>query len=45
MEGLTAKVWRTYNASTLFQKEIDKIKISEIDSTESENKDESNENS
>lgn len=26
MEGLTAKVWRTYNASLLFQKEIDKIK-------------------
>ena len=26
MEGLTAKVWRTYNASTLFQKEIDKVK-------------------
>ena len=25
MSGLTAKVWRTYNASTLFQKEIDKI--------------------
>jgi DNA topoisomerase-1 len=24
--GLTAKVWRTYNASYLFQKEIDKIK-------------------
>jgi len=24
--GLTAKVWRTYNASLLFQKEIDKIK-------------------
>ena len=26
MKGLTAKVWRTYNASYLFQKEIDKIK-------------------
>ena len=25
MEGLTAKVWRTYNASTVFQKELDKI--------------------
>ena len=25
MEGLTAKVWRTYNASTIFQKELDKI--------------------
>ena len=37
MTGLTAKVWRTYNASLLFQKEIDKIKedkISEIDSNE-----------
>ena len=26
MKGLTAKVWRTYNASYLFQKELDKIK-------------------
>jgi DNA topoisomerase-1 len=37
MKGLTAKVWRTYNASLLFQKEIDKIKeekISSIDSNE-----------
>ena len=37
MKGLTAKVWRTYNASLLFQKEIDKIKeekISDIDSNE-----------
>lgn len=37
MTGLTAKVWRTYNASLLFQKEIDKIKeekISEISSNE-----------
>lgn len=37
MEGLTAKVWRTYNASTVFQKELDKIKeekIAEIDSNE-----------
>lgn len=25
MDGLTAKVWRTYNASILFQKELDKI--------------------
>jgi DNA topoisomerase-1 len=30
MEGLTAKVWRTYNASLLFQKELDKIKIEKI---------------
>lgn len=30
MTGLTAKVWRTYNASQLFQKEIDKIKEENI---------------
>lgn len=30
MTGLTAKVWRTYNASLLFQKEIDKIKEDKI---------------
>jgi len=30
LEGLTAKVWRTYNASFLFQKEIDKIKEDKI---------------
>jgi DNA topoisomerase-1 len=37
MEGLTAKVWRTYNASLLFQKELDKIKeekVSEIEPNE-----------
>ena len=37
MKGLTAKVWRTYNASLLFQKELDKIKeekISELDPNE-----------
>ncbi len=37
LPGLTAKVWRTYNASLLFQKEIDKIKeekVSEIDPNE-----------
>jgi len=37
MKGLTAKVWRTFNASLLFQKEIDKIKeekINEIDPNE-----------
>ena len=28
MEGLTAKVWRTYNASFLFQKELDKLTVS-----------------
>ena len=32
MKGLTAKVWRTYNASYLFQKEIDKIKEEKISS-------------
>ena len=26
LQGLTAKVWRTYNASLLFQKELDRIK-------------------
>ena len=30
MKGLTAKVWRTYNASYLFQKELDKAKDSVI---------------
>jgi DNA topoisomerase I len=30
MEGLTAKVWRTFNASNLFQKELDKIKPDKI---------------
>lgn len=37
MKGLTAKVWRTYNASSLFQKELDKVKtdkVSEIDPNE-----------
>ncbi len=37
MPGLTAKVWRTYNASLLFQKELDKIKeekVSEIEPNE-----------
>ena len=34
MENLTAKVWRTYNASMLFQKEIDKIKINNISDDE-----------
>jgi len=37
MKGLTAKVWRTYNASLLFQKELDKIKedkVSTIDPNE-----------
>lgn len=31
MKGLTAKVWRTYNASFLFQKELDKIKPEKIE--------------
>ena len=30
LKGLTAKVWRTYNASSLFQKELDKIKPEKI---------------
>jgi DNA topoisomerase-1 len=30
MNGLTSKVWRTMKASTIFQKEIDKIKIENI---------------
>jgi len=37
MKGLTAKVWRTYNASFLFQKELDKVKtekLTEIDPNE-----------
>lgn len=28
MEGLTAKVWRTFNASLIFQKELDKLTAS-----------------
>jgi DNA topoisomerase-1 len=31
LEGLTAKVWRTYNASILFQKELDKVNTNIID--------------
>jgi DNA topoisomerase-1 len=31
MKGLTAKVWRTYNASYIFQKEIDKIKEEKVE--------------
>ena len=31
MDGLTAKVWRTYNASTVFQKEIDKINKDKVE--------------
>jgi DNA topoisomerase-1 len=37
LDGLTAKVWRTYNASLLFQKELDKVKeekVNEIDPNE-----------
>jgi DNA topoisomerase-1 len=37
MEGLTAKVWRTYNASLVFQKELDKVreeKVKEIEPNE-----------
>jgi DNA topoisomerase-1 len=36
MDGLTAKVWRTYNASLVFQKEIDKIKDDKISQMETE---------
>ena len=35
LPGLTAKVWRTYNASLLFQKELDKIKEDKIASFDS----------
>ncbi len=31
MEGLTAKVWRTYNASILFQKELDRVNTNILD--------------
>ena len=31
LEGLTAKVWRTYNASVLFQKELDKVNPNIVD--------------
>jgi len=34
LEGLTAKVWRTYNASILFQKELDKIKAEKVETIE-----------
>jgi DNA topoisomerase-1 len=30
MKGLTAKVWRTYNASLLFQKELDKVNTNQL---------------
>ena len=30
LPGLTTKVWRTYNASYLFQKEIDKINVEKV---------------
>lgn len=32
MDGLTAKVWRTYNASLIFQKELDRVKEEKIKS-------------
>ncbi len=31
LKGLTAKVWRTFNASVLFQKELDKIKEEQVE--------------
>ena len=30
MKGLTAKVWRTFNASYLFQKELDKVNLDKM---------------
>ena len=30
MKNLTAKVWRTYNASLLFQKELDKVRMDRV---------------
>ena len=30
MKNLTAKVWRTYNASFLFQKELDKVRMDRV---------------
>ena len=36
MEGLTAKVWRTYNASLVFQKELDKIKEDKLENIDPE---------
>jgi len=30
MKGLTAKVWRTFNASYLFQKELDKVNLEKM---------------
>jgi DNA topoisomerase-1 len=38
MKGLTAKVWRTYNASYTFQKEIDKIKEEKITASDENDK-------
>lgn len=32
MDGLTAKVWRTYNASTTFQKELNKVNENKLSS-------------
>lgn len=31
LSGLTAKVWRTYNASVLFQKELNKVSQTQLD--------------
>ena len=38
MKGLTAKVWRTYNASHTFQKELDKIKEEKITASDENEK-------
>jgi DNA topoisomerase-1 len=31
MDGLTSKVWRTYNSSLLFQKQLDKVKPEQLE--------------
>jgi DNA topoisomerase-1 len=38
MKGLTAKVWRTFNASLLFQKELNKINENELKKIDSNEK-------
>jgi DNA topoisomerase-1 len=38
MKNLTSKVWRTYNASLLFQKELDKIKEDKLNNMNSNDK-------
>lgn len=38
MKGLTAKVWRTYNASILFQKELNKVSKKQLDNLHEDEK-------